>query len=170
MIPFLLATLLAGTPAPPPAPPPPAEAPPADPNAPVIEAVEPGLWRITVQCVLGPDPAPGSVTVRLDAAPDPYALPHTGLARARACQSVAAARRAKKDYVGAVSAARAAIEALGQDYATPGATDPTKLDLRQAEDAMGRGSPMQGADLYLKVAAARIGLYQERYAGALGPA
>jgi hypothetical protein len=65
-IPLLLALLspaaLAGTsapPAPPPTPAPSEGLAPTDPNAPWIEAVSPGLWKVTVTCAIGAETRPG---------------------------------------------------------------------------------------------------------------
>lgn len=173
-IPLLLALLssaaLAGSaapPAPPPTPAPSEGLAPTDPNAPWIEAVSPGLWKVTVTCALGAETRPGSVLVHAATQPDIYALPHTGLARARACLSLAQSLRERKDWQPTAMAAREGIQALGPDYATPGGGDETRVGLQKAEDALRQGSPMAGADQIIGVLSARIALYEKRYAGEL---
>jgi len=173
-IPLLLALLssaaLAGStapPAPPPTPAPSEGLAPTDPNAPWIEAVSPGVWKVTVTCALGSETRPGSVLVHAEAQPDIYALPHTGLARARACLALAQSLRERKDWQPTAMAAREGIQALGPDYATPGGGDETRVGLQKAEDALRQGSPMAGADQIIGVLSARIALYEKRYAGEL---
>ena len=174
-LPLLLVLLssaaLAGSAAPPPAndatPAPTGGLAPTDPNAPWIEAVSPGLWKVTVTCSLGAETRPGSVQIHAETQPDIYALPHTGLARARACLSLSQALRERKDWQPTAMAAREGIEALGPDYATPGGGDETRVGLQKAEDALRQGSPMAGADQMIGVLSARIALYEKRYAGEL---
>lgn len=176
MLPLLLALLssvaLAGSAAPAPktndsTPAPSGGLAPTDPNAPWIEAVSPGVWKVTVTCAIGAETRPGSVLVHAEAQPDIYALPHTGLARARACLSLAQALRERKDWQPTAMAAREGIQALGPDYATPGGGDDTRVGLQKAEDALRQGSPMAGADQIIGVLSARIALYEKRYAGEL---
>lgn len=144
-----------------------APAAPVDPNAPVVEAVSEGVWRVTVTCGLGAESRTGSVMVPGEQQPELDALPHTGLARARACLALSQVFRDKKDWNSAVMVARSGINALGQAYATPGSADETRLALRAAEDAAIQGSPMKGADAMMAVLTTRIGLYERRFAGAL---
>lgn len=144
-----------------------APAAPVDPNAPVVEAVSEGVWRVTVTCGLGSESRTGSVMVAGQHQPELDALPHTGLARARACLALSQVFRDKKDWSSAVMVARSGINALGVDYATPGSADETRLALRAAEDAAIQGSPMKGADAMIGVLTTRIGMYERSFAGAL---
>lgn len=164
---LLLGLVARAAPAPTPAPAPTAEAPPADPNAPQLVELRPGVWQATVTCVINGNSATGSVSFPSATAPEIFSLPHTGLARARACLTLGRTLRANKDWTGVSMAARAGLEALGDEYATPGSGDPTRQGLREAEDAMRQGSPMKGADQMISVLDARIHLYEKRYAGGL---
>ena len=154
----------------PPATTPPAatETPPADPNAPQLVELKPGVWMATVTCAINGNSATGSVTFPSATAPEIFSLPHTGLARARACLTLSQTLRVNKDWTGVSMAAHAGLSALGEDYATPGGGDPTRQGLREAEDALRQGgSPMKGADQLIDVLDVRIHLYEKRYAGGL---
>lgn len=159
--------LAAAAPATTPAPEPAAEPPPADPNAPQLTELRPGVWQATVTCAINGNSATGSVAFPSATPPVAFSLPHTGLARARACLTLSRTLRANKDWTGVSMAARAGLEALGEDYATPGAGDDTRQGLRAAEDAMRQGSPMAGADKMIGVLDTRIHLYEKRYASTL---
>lgn len=168
--PLLAALLLAASAsaAPAPAPAPDAAAPAADPNAPQLIELKPGVWQATVTCAINGNSATGSVAFPSASPPEIFSLPHTGLARARACLTLSQTLRANKDWTGVSMAARAGLEALGDGYATPGGGDPTRQGLREAEDALRQGgSPMKGADLLIDVLDTRVHLYEKRFAGGL---
>lgn len=163
----LTSPALAGAPAPAATPDPAAEPAPADPNAPQLAELRPGVWQVTVTCAINGNSATGSVAFASATPPVIFSLPHTGLARARGCLTLSRSLRANKDWSGVSMAARAGLDALGEDYATPGAGDDTRQGLRAAEDAMRQGSPMKGADQMISVLDTRIHLYEKRYAGTI---
>lgn len=135
---------------------------PTDPNAPWVEQVSPGLWRVSVQCSMGTETRVGTVQVSGAQQPDIYALPHTGLARARGCLALASALQDRKSWDQAILAARSGLDALGGDYLTPGGDDATRDRLRAAENALRQGEKMTAARELGAVLGARVGLYVER--------
>lgn len=140
---------------------------PTDPNAPWVEAVSPGLWKVSVLCSLGTETRVGSVLVRGDRQPDIYALPHTGLARARGCLVLAKDLQTRKSWDQAAIAARSGLDALGSEYVTPGGDDATRDSLRAAENALRQGDKLTGARELVRTLETRVGLYAERFRSAL---
>lgn len=132
-------------------------------SPPVSSPAEGGLWRVSRSCAVGGQSAEG-VVLYVAAGAEPR---HEGLAGARACQRLGAARLAEGSYAEAADAARTGLEALGRGYAPPGTKDDTKLKIYAAEDRIRQGALQDGATNLLRTLEARIGLYEQRYAGEL---
>lgn len=149
----------------------PAAAAPVPAAYPFVEGEGPKLWRVVTRCDVGPEPAEGEVHIHGgDTPPDLLSLPHVGLAMARACQTVAKGRIARKDYATAIAAIRAGMAALGQAYMDTNGADPTRLQERAASDRVASGSLIDGAQDYAAVLATRIDLYAKRFAAELAEA
>ncbi len=160
LLPLLLAAALAQAPAT-------GTLAPTDPNAPWVEAAGPGVWKVSVQCSLGTETRVGSVLVAGAQQPDIYALPHTGLAKGRGCLALATAFKERKSWDHAAIAARAGLDALGQDYLTPGSDDASRDRLREAENAQRQGDKLTAAQQLILVLSMRVGQYAERHRSAL---
>lgn len=140
---------------------------PTDPNAPWVEAVSPGIWKVSVQCSLGTETRVGSVLVAGETQPDIYALPHTGLAKARGCRELADTFKQRKSWDYALIAAKSGLDALGTEYVTPGGDDATRDRLREAENAQRQGDKLTATSKMILVLDTRLDLYKQRHKATL---
>jgi hypothetical protein len=118
----------------------------------------PGRWTIRVERTLAGAAAEGTVVLSRD---EPA---HIRLAAARAWLAVGQELQARGDAADAISAARAGIDELGDDYARRDAINDTDLKIYVAEDLIAEGRVDNAATTLLRVVETRIALYLTRYA------
>lgn len=127
--------------------------------APTVQSRAANEWIIRVERKHEGQSAPGQVVVRWAGLLDTIKLPHAHFAGARAWLALGEKLLAEKDWNGAIACARAGLEELGSDYASPMAVDDTGLKLHAADDRIQNGYLEDGASIMLRMLAIRTGLY-----------
>lgn len=89
-------------------------------------------------------------------------LPHLTLAGSRVWLALAQLWFAANDYEGAITCAKAGLEELGDDYASPKVYDDTKMKLWLAQQRIQEGHLADGADIMLRILHTRLNLYTQQ--------
>jgi hypothetical protein len=92
---------------------------------------------------------------------------HERLAGARAWLALGERLLDAGNAAEALAAARAGLEELGSDYASPRTKDDTSLKLALAEDRLAEGDTESAAVISLRMLEDRTELYADKHAGAI---
>ncbi|HEY0476902.1 MAG TPA: hypothetical protein VGD37_05230 [Kofleriaceae bacterium] len=122
-----------------------------------------GAWSLETERRVGEHAARGTAIVLAAAKPDPAAAPHAELAGARAWAALGAQRLSAGDAADAVTAARAGLEELGDDYRPRGVKDDTMMKIDAAEERITEGAVADGAAVLLRMLETRIELYVQNH-------
>jgi hypothetical protein len=129
----------------------------------IVEAKEPGAWSLETERRLGDHAARATAIVLVPGKPDPTSAPHAELVGARAWAALGSQCLTAEDAASAVSAARAGLKELGDDYRPRGVKDDTLMKIDAADERIANGAVADGATVLLRVLETRIQLYVQKY-------
>lgn len=128
-----------------------------------VEAKGPGEWSLETERRLGEHAARATAIVVASSKPDPAAPPHAELVGARAWAALGTQRLSAGDASNAVSAARAGLKELGDDYRPRGVKDDTMMKIDAANERIAEGAVADGAAVLLRMLDTRIQLYVQKH-------
>ena len=120
--------------------------------------------RVQVECRLNSDSTASTVIIRQKTIPSKQS-PHQRLTGSKVLSALAQVWLAANEPEAAIICAKAGVEELGDDYASPFIEDDTDLKLILAEERIEDGYPSSGAEMMLRVLENRILLYSDFHQG-----
>jgi len=128
-----------------------------------VQAKGEGEWSLETERQLGGHAARATAIIVAPTRPDPTAPPHAELVGARAWAALGAQLVSAGDAASAVSAARAGLKELGDDYRPRGVKDDTMMKIDAADDRIAKGAVADGATVLLRMLDTRLQLYVQAH-------